>query len=251
VTCEEIGNLLSPYADGELDLVRALEVERHLESCPACAAALERVHSLSARLGDGALYYQPPADLRGRVRASLGRAAGGRGRLAVLPWRWIGAAAAAAALVAVALWGTIRAVSVPSAEELLAREVVAAHVRSTLVDSHLVDRESSNQHVVKPWFIGKVDFAPEVKDLSAEGFPLRGGRLDYIDGQNTAVLVYERGQHVINVFVWRAAGKDTTPEYLKRQGYHLIRWTAGGRAFWVVSELNETELREFVELLRR
>src|SRR5262249_10787009 len=127
----------------------------------------------------------------------------------------------------------------------------AAHARSSLLQEHWVDKQSSNQHKVKPWFIGKVDVAPDVKDLSGQGFTLEGGRLDYIDHQNTAALVYLRNRHLINVFVWRSAGQDRPPEYLERQGYHLIHWVNNGRAFWVVSDLNETELREFADGLRR
>jgi anti-sigma factor RsiW len=250
VTCPQIRDLLSAYADGELDLVRGLEIERHLQGCPTCAAALERTRSLSALLGDAALYHQPPPGLQERVRASLGRVKGARGRLASLSWRRLGAVAAAAALVTLALWGAIRGLSAPSAEEWLAREVVAGHVRSLLAE-HLVDVKSSDQHAVKPWFIGKVDFAPDVKELAQQDFPLVGGRLDYVGGQRVAALVYRRNQHFINVFVWRAAGEDGTPEYLERQGYHLIRWTEKGRTFWVVSDLNEPELRAFAELLRR
>ena len=249
MTCEELTGLLSPYADGELDLVRGLEVERHLQACPACAAALERTRSLSARLGDPALYHRTPADLERRVRASVRRAGGARGGPAFWPWRRLGAAAAAAALAALALWGAVRGLSAPSAEELLTRELVAGHVRSLLAD-HLVDVKSSDLHTVKPWFTGKVDFAPDVKDLSPR-FPLVGGRLDYVGGQRVAALVYRRNQHFINVFVWRAAGEDRAPEYLERQGYHLIRWADNGRMFVVVSDLNEPELREFAELLRR
>jgi len=248
VTCEEIRGLLSPYADGELDLVRAVEIERHLAECPACAAALERLRTLGGALGDPALYHQAPPDLHRRVRASVRRAGGPGNRL---PWRPVIAAAAAAALVAVAVWGAVRGPAAPPADELLAREVVASHVRSLMLDKHRVDVESSDQHTVKPWFIGKVDVAPEVKDLSAQGFPLVGGRLDYIDGRPAAALVYERNKHAINVFVWRGAGKDRPPEVLERQGYHLVRWADHERTFWVVSDLNEQELRQFAELLRR
>jgi anti-sigma factor RsiW len=163
VTCEEIRDLLSPYSDDELDLARGMEIERHLEGCPACAAALEQMRSLSSALGDPALSYQAPPDLHRRVRASLRRAGGERSRLASLPWRRTGAVAAAAALVAFGLWGALTALSNPSRDEVLAQEVVAAHLRSSLVDNHLVDKKSTNQHVVKPWFIGKVDVAPDVK----------------------------------------------------------------------------------------
>jgi anti-sigma factor RsiW len=249
VTCDETRDLLSPYADDELDPPRALEIERHLRQCPACAAALERTRSLGAMLRDPALYHEPPPDLHGRVRAALGRARGTRGRLAAVPWRRLGAVAAAAALVAVALWGAARGLSAPSAEDLLAREVVASHVRS-LMASHLLDVESSDRHTVKPWFTGQVDFAPEVKDVSAEGFPLAGGRLDYLDGRPVCALVYRRNKHVINVFVWPAAGQVAAPRALTRQGFHLVRWADAGLTFWAVSDLNEEELRQFAELLR-
>ncbi len=247
MTCEEVRGLLSPYADGELDLVRGVDVERHLDGCPTCAAALEAIRSLSRALGDPTLYHPAPPQLGRRVRASLPRAS----RSSRLPWRALLPAVAAAAVVAVAVWGAVRGPSAPRADEQLAREVVASHIRSLQLDRHRVDVESSDQHTVKPWFLGKVDVAPDVKDLAAEGFPLVGGRLDYLDGRPAAALVYQRNKHVINVFVWRAGGPDRPPEASEYQGYRLIHWTDNGRAVWVVSDLNEEELRRFGELLRR
>jgi anti-sigma factor RsiW len=253
MTCEEIRGLSSPYVDGELDLVRDLEIEQHLRDCPACAAAVERTQSLSTMLRDTALYHQPPADLHRRVRVSLRQVgvARERGRLASLPWGWLSVAAAAAALVLVSLWGALPGRQASSRDELLAREVVAVHVRSLMLPSHTLDVKSSDQHTVKPWFIGKVDVVPEVKDLTPQGFPLTGGRLEYIADRPAAALIYTRNKHVINVFVWRSAEKDSPPEFLERQGYHLIRWTDSERMFWAISDLNKIELREFVELLRR
>jgi anti-sigma factor RsiW len=242
VTCDETRDLLSPYADGELDLVRAVEVERHLAGCPACAAALQGLRSLSARLADPALYHQPPAALAKRVRASL--------RPRTLPWRPLLAAAAAALLAAAGLWAFVRGPSAPSAEELLVQEVVAGHVRSLMAE-HLVDIKAPDPHKIKPWFLGRVDVAPDVKELKEEQFPLVGGRLDYINERPTAALVYRRNDHFINVFVWREAGGDRPPVFRERQGYHLAHWRDNERAFWVVSDLNEAELRQFVELLRR
>jgi anti-sigma factor RsiW len=242
VTCDETRDLLSPYADGELDLVRALEIERHLAGCPACAAALEGLRSLSARLADPALYHQPPAALANRVGASL--------RPRTFPWRPLLAAAAAALLATAGLWAFVRGVSAPSAEELLVRQVVDGHVRSLMAE-HLLDFKSDKQHKVKPWFHGRVDVVPEVKDLEAEDFPLIGCRAEYIDGHPTAAIVYRRRDHYINVFIWRDPGRDRPPVFLERQGYHLAHWGDNERAFWVVSDLNEGELRQFVELLRR
>jgi anti-sigma factor RsiW len=152
--------------------------------------------------------------------------------------------------VAVVLWGGLQVRPASSRDELLAREVIAAHVRSVMLPTHMLDVESSDQHTVKPWFIGKVDFVPEVKDLSPQGFPLSGGRLEYIDDRPAAALVYTHAKHVINVFIWRTADKDRPPEFLKRQGYHLIRWIDRERMFWVISDLNEKDLRAFAELLR-
>jgi anti-sigma factor RsiW len=253
VTCEEIRSLLSPYADGELDLVRDLEIEQHLRECPVCARAVQRSRSLSKMLSDPALYHTPPADLQRRVHVALGQVSAprGRDRLISLPWRSLGLVAAAAALVAVALWGAGQGRPALSRDDLLAREVVSAHVRALMLPTHTLDVESSDQHTVKPWFIGKVDFVPEVKNLAPQGFPLMGGRLEYLADQPAAALVYTRAKHVINVFMWRAAEKDRPPEFLERQGYHLIRWTDKERMFWVISDLNEKELREFAELLRR
>jgi anti-sigma factor RsiW len=242
VTCDESRDLLSPYADGELDPVRSLEIERHLADCPACAAALAGLRSLSARLADPALYHQPPAALAKRVRASLPTRSFLR--------RPVLAAAAAVLLAAVGVWGVVRGWSAPSAEEMLARQVVDSHVRSLMVE-HLLDFKADDQHQVKPWFHGRVDVVPEVKDLKEEHFPLVGCRLDYIDGRPTSAVVYRRRAHDINVFIWRGAGRDRPPVFLERQGYHLAHWDDNERAFWVVSDLNEEELRQFVGLMRR
>ena len=209
VTCDETRDLLSPHADGELDLVRT----------PGDRTAPDRLPRLRRRPGaPAALRRQPPRP--GRVLQAAGRP-GPALRAALVrpsfPWRRLAMAAAAALLLTAALWGTVRAVTTPSAEELLAQEVVAGHVRSLMAE-HLLDVKSSNQHTVKPWFLGRVDVAPEVKDLKEEHFPLVGGRLDYIDGRPAAALVYKRNDHVINVFVWREAGRDRPPVFLDQPG---------------------------------
>lgn len=250
MTCEEIRGLLSAYADGELDLVRELEIERHLRECPTCAEVVQRSRSLSSRLRDPALYHKPPANLHRRVRVSLRQRGAGRERVRPLALPWLGAAAAVV-LMALALWSALPGRPTLAHDEMLAREVVAAHVRSLMLPRHTLDVESSDQHTVKPWFIGKVDVVPEVKDLTPQGFPLSGGRLEYLDDRPAAALVYTRAKHVINVFIWRTAPNDHPPEFLVRQGYHLIRWTDKERMFWVISDLNERELRQFAELLRR
>jgi anti-sigma factor RsiW len=161
------------------------------------------------------------------------------------------AVAASLAGIALLTWGALRLLSVPSAEDRVAQEVVEAHVRSQLVPDRPPDVASSNQHTVKPWFHDKVGFAPPVKDLTPD-FILEGGRLDYFLGGRVAALTYWKRQHPINLFVWPAAGEEAQPPRgLTRQGFHLIHWTKGGLTCWVVSDLNEAELQQFVEAIRR
>jgi anti-sigma factor RsiW len=250
VTCDDLHGLLHPYADGELDLVRGLEVEQHLRDCPACSAALDRQRAVHAALADPALYHRAPAGLRQRVQAALRPAAPARVGRREFPWRAL-AVAASLAFLALLAWDALRLASAPSAEDLLAQEVVSSFVRSQLPGKE-PDVLSSDKHTVKPWFIGKVAVAPPVEDLAAEGFPLVGGRLDYVDNHNTAALVYGRHKHVINLLVWPApSDAEEAPRALTRQGYHLIRWAHAGSNFWAVSDLNEAELQEFVRLIRR
>lgn len=168
-------------------------------------------------------------------------------------WNWSPAWAAAALLVvsALTLWKILPFMPGSSAEDRLGQEVVASHVRS-LMAGHLTDVPSSDQHTVKPWFNGRLDFSPPVKDLSTEGFPLVGGRLDYLAGRPVAALVYGRRRHLINLMVWPVPREpDRSLAAVTRQGYHLFHWTQGGMVYWTVSDLNEDEMRQFVDLVRR
>ena len=150
-------------------------------------------------------------------------------------------------VVSVALFQTTRA----ARTDAIVSQVVANHVRSLLA-AQLVDVVSSDQHTVKPWFDGKIDFAPEVRDLSANGFPLVGGRLDYLDGKTIAALVYHRNKHPINLFITPAPTSRTpSPTVITRRGYNVFSWTNNGMKYWAVSDLNQTELREFTELFER
>ena len=253
MNCQEAHSLIHPYLDGELDLVRSLEIEAHLNDCQACAQAYKELRSLHSAVSDNALRFEPPAALRNRVRLALRDESpdesGATNRSARLSWRWLIPAMSGAVVLIVAL-SLIVLLSRPSTSDLIAQEIVSSHVRS-LMEKHLTDVPSSDQHTVKPWFDGRLDFSPPVKDLASAGFSLVGGRLDYIGNRPVAALVYQHRQHYINVFVWPATGaSDASGRALVRQGYNLITWTNSGMNYWATSDLNLADLQQFVQLLQ-
>ena len=255
MNCQEIAALKHAYADRELDLVRATEIERHLSGCRACSQAYENIRALSSALKSSDLYFEAPAHLKKRIRASLGAEnknapTSQRSNAPTLFWwqwlKWATPIAGTALITLLLATSFIR----PSTDERLAQEVTANHLRS-LMANHLTDVVSSDQHTVKPWFAGKIDFSPPVKDLSAQGFPLVGGRLDYLQDRPVAALVYQRNQHKINLFIWPATRSANTAEKpAVRRGCNLIHWNESGMTFWAVSDLNPAELREFAKLLK-
>jgi anti-sigma factor RsiW len=207
-------------------------MDRHVAECATCARAYREQLGLRDALRSLAPYYRAPESLRRRIGVSRS--------FTVARYGWLGAAAAVAVL-GVALWRT------PGTGQ--EQELVEDHIRS-LMAQHLTDVTSTDGHTVKPWFNGKLDFSPVVKDFAAGGFPLTGGRLDYVGGRPVAALVYRRRQHVINVFTWPAAGNAVERSF-KRQGYNVVSWMQGGMAFRVVSDLNPQELGQFAALLRK
>jgi anti-sigma factor RsiW len=238
ISHQEIQERIDPYVDGELDVTNAREVELHLRACEECRGIEQRIRALSDALTASAPAYRAPTALRKNVRAALRREAKPERLSLWMPFA-IGAACALLLLV-FAISQTTRA-----SRNTIADEVVASHIRSLLA-AHLVDVASSNQHTVKPWFDGKVDFAPEVRDLAANGFPLVGGRLDYLNGKTVAALVYQRNKHPINLFIAPAGtNRPSEPFTLTRRGYNLIHWTRGEMDYWAVSDLNAEELRQF------
>jgi anti-sigma factor RsiW len=268
MSCHEARTLLHAFVDDELDLVRSLDVQNHLDTCPACAREHEAHRALRAALRDDTLYFRAPEGFSMRVRSAL-RAQGATehaadrrgfaawadtvGAFLRMPWAWLPAGAMAAVLVmtAVTIWRFGLTTPGPSTDELLGQEVIASHVRS-LMASHLTDVPSSDQHTVKPWFSGRLDFSPPVRDLADQGFALVGGRLDYLAGRPVAALVYERRRHIINLMVWPASRVPDRPvAAATRQGYHVIHWIQGEVSYWAVSDLNEGEMREFVGLIKR
>lgn len=237
---------LDPYLDGELAAAEAVELEAHLRACAECAGLERRRRALRAALQAGLPRFPTPDGLRARLRAAL-RAQADRPVRYHVPWRPL---AVAAALVVVAV-GSYQLALRRTAADTLADEVLASHVRS-LMPGHLSDVASSDQHTVKPWFAGKLDFSPPVADFAGRGFPLLGGRLDYVGGRSVAALVYGRRRHIINVFVSPASPASlAAPRTVTRQGYHLLHRVGSEYSYWVASDLGLPELRDFATLLQQ
>ena len=244
---ENIRELLHAYVDGELDLANTRETERHLQSCADCRGTEKAIRELRSALTREATAYRAPAHLRRNVRAALRREAKST-RQTLSPWLVFATGAAFAAV----LVGAVLFQTMPGTRgNTIVDQVVANHVRSLLA-THLVDVVSSDQHTVKPWFDGKIDFAPEVRDLSASGFPLVGGRLDYLDGKTVVALVYQRNKHPINLFITPTqTNRNSSPTLTTRRGYNILSWANNRMNYWAVSDLNATELREFTNFFER
>ena len=245
MNCQQAKPLIDPYADGELEAAAILELEKYIHDCSTCALTWRNLQTLKKTLKQEALYFTAPAELRQRIKSEL------PSPRRVIPrpawnWSWLTTAMSGAFAVCLALLLVVTQTR-PSSEKQLAQEIASSHVRS-LMAGHLMDVVSTDKHTVKPWFNGKLDFSPPVEDLAPEGFPLTGGRLDYLDGRSVAALVFQRHKHIINLFVWPAKEADSKAASVRpSQGYHLIHWSQAGMAFWAVSDLNEKELMEFVQ----
>jgi len=247
MSCDFPGTLLHAYLDGELDAVRAAEFERHLENCRECTATLGAIESLRSSLQRAQLYETAPADLRRKIRGELKSPATGSRGSAVAAWRWLGVAAAIVVLSGIA-WYSLPHFRATGPESVTATEVIDAHIRS-LQPGHLTDVTSTDQHTVKPWFDGKLDFVPPVHDFVDEGFPLLGGRLDVLGERNVAALVYGRRKHFVNVFVWPTKEPDTPIHPPgSRQGYQWVHWRHQGMEFCAVSDTSAQELHDLAEL---
>ena len=249
--CDRARTLIDAYVDRELDVSSITEIERHIESCAACRMLYEGRRALSVQLREPALYAAAPEGLRRRIVDAI---AAESPRVSLRPARrqWLQLAAASIA-AAVLGSGTTYLSITGGSQPSLADEVVANHVRSLLVENRVIDVPSSDEHTVKPWFNGKLDFAPPVVDLTSEGFPLLGGRLDYADQRTVAALVYRHRQHIINLFLWPADGGALGADAMtteSRQGYHVLHWSSSGMIFWAVSDLNPADLRAFGDLVR-
>ena len=251
MNCENARPFLDSYADGELDLVNHVKVEEHVGDCFNCDVYYKDLKSLKDTLTDDqSLYFRAPDSLRRSIRTSLRESDALPAAKRFFVWQWapVFAALGIALITLAAVFALIRPTT--NSEDLLAKEMVSAHIRSMMVgDPHLMDVLSTDQHTVKPWFEGKLDFSPPVVDLGSQGFTLVGGRLDYAGGRAVAAIVYKRRQHVINLFVYPEAAA-TPGETLSKQGFNIVRWNKAGMTFWAVSDLNAAELQQFSDLLK-
>ena len=268
MNCEEATKLLDGYLDGELDPNTSQQIEQHLRDCRTCEQGYDAHVALTHAISRGTPYYKAPAELRQRVHSSLRDALGAKDMrnaatenqllvtrpraerrfvVSEMPWNWL-ALAAAIILAAIIVSNLLPRLQQPGSDQFLATQLIASHVRS-LMANHLTDVPSSDQHTVKPWLDAKLDFAAPVVDLSGEGFPLIGGRLDYLDNHPVAALIYQRRKHFINLFVWPARpGATETKETMTRQGYHLVHWTDSDFNYWAVSDVSDSDLQTFKQL---
>jgi anti-sigma factor RsiW len=244
---DEAAKLLGLYRDGELDLPNCVKLEEHLAVCSVCQDKLADEEKLVGLIQSETPRYAPSPFLKTRIEAAL-RAektespARSSWNPVALAWTYSGFAVAALVLLGLAIFWREQ---VPT----LDREAIANHVRSLQV-SHLMDVASTDQHTVKPWFAGKLDYSPQVIDLGPSGYPLIGGRLDVLDHRNVAAIIYQRRKHYINLFIWPADADSLPTRLYQENGYHVLGWTKSGMNYLAVSELGEKELREFVGMIQ-
>jgi len=243
MSCAETEILLHALLDGELDVGHARDVETHLQGCPRCAAQFRAHREMQQAMSAAQLRYTAPTSLRRRIEMMLPSAPQRTSsRRSVLKGFVMGTALSTAMAASLVI-----AVIRTGPDQRVLGDVVSAHVRS-LQGDHLTDVQTSDQHTVKPWFNGKLDIAPPVLDLTAQGFTLLGGRLDYIDGKTVASIVYRRRTHVINLFVTQGAVSEAQGARLETmQGFNIRRWSAQGLEFFAISDINADELQEFVD----
>lgn len=237
MTCEQAGVLLDAYVDNELSVSESVDVEGHLKACRGCARVVENHQALRQAMQDGSFHFQAPPIGRVMPPAPQSRR--------IYSWAAIAASFLLAGVLA-GFWAGRWQPGGSTAEN----SVLDSHLRS-LIPGHLADVESTDQHTVKPWFAGKLDFSPPVADFAQQGFPLTGGRVDSIEGRQVAALIYKRNRHVVNVYVWPASqGRRSRIAKATDRGYNIVHWTGSGFEWWAISDLNQSELEQFAELLR-
>lgn len=252
MTCANCLESLGYFVDGELPVEEAAQIEEHLKTCADCAQAHRRLAGTSTRVKTALMHYQAPDVLKARIRATLAdparQVAAGRPRVSLFRlMSWPSTIAAAAVIAVMGGAATLAISDKVNSGRSVEDEVLTSHIRS-LMPGHLTDVASNDQHNVKPWFNGRVNMSPDVPRLDSLGFPLIGGRIDYIDGRTVPVIVYTRRQHVINVYAWPATATNRPPATTSSHGYNLIRASRDGEELWIVSDLNRNELDQFAKL---
>ena len=253
--CADHQVLLHGLVDGALDPVQAAEFEQHLASCESCRMEVERVHATRTILHRDGVKWRSPQPLRSQVLSMLSFEQAAMASALPSPrstsiWhdafdfirKWSLAPSLAALAAAAVLF-----INAPSQTLILQDQIMASHIRSMMAD-HLTDVLTSDQHTVKPWFNGKIDFSPPVSDLASDGFPLVGGRVDYIGDRSVAALIYRRHGHVINLFIWPVTSPAQTST--ARDGFNMTQWSDGGLVFWAISDVAAADLAEFEAFFR-
>ena len=244
--CDFADSLLPCYFDGELSVPSADEFEHHLQHCGDCAVELVELDLLSGRFQHAQLYEAAPASLRRKILADLRPVAPTAALPQPILWHWL-AAAAALLLLAIVGWRVSPFLRTDDYQAEVAAEIVDAHLRA-LQPGHMTVIASNDEQAVKAWFDGKVKFAFPVRSFTDEGFPLRGGRLDVVDGRHMVALVYSRREHPVNVFMWPTREQDTPPRAGSRQGYQWIDWRKGKLEFCAVSDASNSDLQQLHRL---
>ncbi|HTF45673.1 MAG TPA: anti-sigma factor [Terriglobales bacterium] len=244
MNCSSVEPLIGAALDGELEPSQQFQISEHLENCLSCKTAYRDLEQLQEDIRSRATYHRAPDPLMERLRTSIREEHNPSVRRAQPPWKWM--AIAASVLLLLSIGGNLllskRGVS---ENQLIAQEVLSEHVRAMLTN-HQVDVISSDRHTVKPWFGDKLDFSPDVKDLAARGFPLVGGRVEYIGQRPVAALVFQRSKHVISLFTWPAG--SSVNGVRSQNGYHLVAWNKDGMAYWAISDLSLDDLELFSRL---
>jgi anti-sigma factor RsiW len=243
--CDRATALLSGMIDSALGPIARLRVHRHVAGCNDCAAKLEELRAMQAAIRTKLPYHRAPPGLAARIGAALPHEEPPR---VARPWFRMPAFSLAGTALAGALAGVALTVLVTGGPSDPAMAVIGSHIRSMQAE-HLTDVLTSDQHTVKPWLSARLDVSPPVRDLKEEGFPLVGGRIDYVDGHPAAAVVYQRAKHVINLFAWASSGKDEPFHDETRQGFNIVTWRRDGIRYYAVSDVEANQLAEFATLV--
>jgi anti-sigma factor RsiW len=256
MTCQDCHDFIDAYLDNELDVSTAVHLRQHMHGCSHCRELLESRKAVQTLLGNPQVRFEVPDSLFGKIQSIVPAASSSTKHQtrasSGVPWLSVPLALAAAIIILLGLAFLYQTgILDRSPSNRLETEIISNHVRSLLA-THLLDVPSTDQHTVKPWFAGKLKFSPPVQDFADNGFRLIGGRLDFIDGREVAAVVYQRNKHVINMFIWPSeSNRSTAAQSYAKDGYNLVHWARDGFEFWLVSDVNAQDLRDFADLEMR